>query len=39
MGPDLIHEGRLGIAFAYAAATVAFGVAAVFAGSRAAELV
>ena len=31
---DLIEEGRLAIAFTYAAASVAIGVAAVFAGSR-----
>ena len=31
---DLIEEGRLAIAFTYAVASVAIGVAAVFAGSR-----
>ena len=31
---DLIEEGRLAIALTYAAASVAIGVAAVFAGSR-----
>jgi CrcB protein len=31
---DLIEEGRLAVAVSYAAASVAIGVAAVFAGSR-----
>ena len=35
---DLIEEGRVGIALAYAAGTVALGVMAVFVGSRTGRL-